>query len=193
VRVFVALDLDEALRREVADAAGGIRRAFERASAGARASWTSAARMHITLHFLGDVGEVQARAVTAAFRRPLSVAPFRLDVGAPGMFPAHGRPRVLWLGVSASDGVLPRLHRATAERLGSAGIAVGSEPFNPHLTIARLRSPVRAAVAAAAFEGAPRRIGACRVDAVTLYESRLGGSSPSYVALASAPLAGSST
>jgi 2'-5' RNA ligase len=190
VRLFVAIDLDEALERAVADAAGRIRRAFERRSRGARASWTPADRMHVTLHFLGDVAGREAAGVTEAFRQPLSADPFMLEIGAPGMFPPHGRPRVLWLGVSATNGALASLHRATAERLASAGVRAGSAPFAPHLTIGRLRAPVAASVAAGTFEGAPERIGACRVDAVTLYESRLGGPSPSYVALASAALAG---
>jgi 2'-5' RNA ligase len=190
VRLFVAIDLDEPLRRAVSDAAHRVRRNFERAAGGARVSWTAADRMHITLHFLGDVESPGASALADAFGNPILVQPFTLEIGAPGTFPSSGRPRVLWLGVRAKHEALSAIHRVTGERLESVGFAVDPAPFNPHLTIGRVRSPVRAATTAAAFDGAPRRIGTCRVDAVRLYESRLGGPHPSYVVVASAPLTG---
>lgn len=191
MRLFVAIDLDETLRRGVADAAARIRHSFERTAGGARVSWTAVDRMHVTVHFLGEVAERDVAALAGTFIRPLPVEPFDLEIGAGGMFPARGRPRVLWLAVAAKGDTLARVHLVTGERLASVGIAVDQAPFNPHLTIGRLRTPVRPAAVAATFEGVPRRIGACRVDAVTLYESRLGGLSATYIAQASAPLSGS--
>jgi 2'-5' RNA ligase len=191
VRLFVAIDLDETLRRAVADVATGIRRSFEHRAGGARVSWTAVDRMHVTVHFLGEVAEQDVSVLAEAFRRPLPVEAFDLEIGTAGTFPARGRPRVVWLGVAAKREALARVHQVTGEWLASLGVAVDPAPFNPHLTIGRLRSPVRVAAAAAALEGAPRRIGACRVDAVTLYESRLGRPGATYVAQASAPLSGS--
>jgi 2'-5' RNA ligase len=168
--------------------AARIRRTFEQSAGGARVSWTAVDRMHVTLHFLGEVAESEVSHLIDAFNRPLPMEAFDLEIGAAGLFPPHGRPRVMWLAVGAKGDALARAHRVTGERLASAGMAVDSAPFNPHLTIGRFRTPVRSAAIAGAFEGVRRRIGACRVDAVTLYESRLGGSSATYIARASAPL-----
>jgi len=191
MRLFVAIDLDEPLRRAVADVTTRIRRQFEHAAAGARVSWTAVDRMHITLHFLGEVPDDHAATLAGAFGRPFPLRPFTLEIGAPGLFPPRGRPRVLWLGVATKGGMLGRVQDAAGERLHSLGLPVDSAPFTPHLTIGRVRSTIRPGLATAAFADAPRRVGACRVDAVTLYESRLGRSA-SYVALASAALSGTS-
>lgn len=192
MRLFVAIDLDERLRRAVADAAARIRRNFEQAAPDARVSWTAADLLHVTVFFLGDVAETSAAVLAREFARPLPAESFELEIGAPGMFPPHGRPRVFWLGASAKDDALAGVHRAAGERLAENGVALDTAPFTPHLTIGRLRSPVRTAAAAAAFASVPRRVGACRVETVTLYESRLGRPA-SHIALASATLAGSRT
>lgn len=188
MRLFVAIDIDETVRRRVADAVAGIRRRFEAAAGAARVSWTATDRMHVTVHFLGEVAEPSTSAVVDTFARPLPLAPFELAIGGAGTFPARGRPRVLWLGVAAQGDALARVHQLTAARLAAAGVAVDPARFHPHLTIARLRTPVPAAAAAAALHGVRHRIGACRVGAVTLYESRRAGRSTSYVPHASAAL-----
>jgi len=188
VRLFVAIDIDETLRRAVADVAARIRRRFEQSAGGARVSWTALDRMHVTVHFVGEVAGPAVPALVDAFNRPLPIEAFDLEIGAAGVFPPRGRPRVLWLAVAAEGDALARVHRVTGERLASVGMAVDPAAFSPHLTIGRLRTPVRSAPVATAFEGVSHRIGACRVDAVTLYESRLGGRSATYIPRASASL-----
>jgi RNA 2',3'-cyclic 3'-phosphodiesterase len=192
VRLFVAVDLDEPLRRAVAAVAVQVRRAFDRTVRGARVSWTAPDRMHITLHFLGELGPTRADAAMDALREPLPIEPFTLSIGTSGAFPAHGRPRVLWFGVKTTGDAMDRLHHAVGDRLSAAGLPVDAAAFTAHLTIARVRTPVGVGSTAAALAGVPKKIGSCRVGAVTLYESRLGGRSSTYVALASAALRDSS-
>jgi 2'-5' RNA ligase len=92
--------------------------------------------IHLTLHFLGDVPEAAISPLCAALDEVRS-APFTLNLGPPGRFPARGPARVLWAGLSPSP-ALVSLHEACGRAIRSVGLSTESRPFTPHLTLARL-------------------------------------------------------
>lgn len=109
------------------------------------ARWTHRADLHMTLHFLGQVGEDRLdtlRALGATLARPS----FELVLDRIGHFP---RPQVLWVGPSAAPDELGALYGALAEGLRASGFAVEARPFHPHVTLAR---KVRRAPASAALD-----------------------------------------
>jgi RNA 2',3'-cyclic 3'-phosphodiesterase len=97
---------------------------------------------HLTLHFFEELPpERIPPAVEAMAEAAGGVGPFDLEVRGVGAFPAAGRPRVVWAGVTEGSttvrSLVDRLRRALSER----GFAVEARPFIPHLTLARVRSP----------------------------------------------------
>jgi 2'-5' RNA ligase len=183
VRLFLAINLPDALRRAAHDAAGPLR------AAAPHASWVREDKLHLTLKFLGDVDQARLPELDAAFGAaaarhraiPLEVARF-------GAFPNWRRPRILWAGVGPD----PKLELLQHD-LEVAGEGLGFEtegrPFRPHVTVARLRAPLgdeeRRALAGAARAARLRR--AFAAERVELMQSDLAAGGAPYRSLAAYP------
>ena len=146
-------------------------------------------RMHLTLHFLGhlprpDVEHLQPALAPVVSRH----ARFSLAAQGVGAFPGIARPRVLWAGLAGAD--LPRLTALQAElggALRSAGLTV-EDRFHAHLTLARVRRPLRAHERSELRNWSARwdaaSFGDVPVDQVRLMRSQLGAGPPRYTTLA---------
>jgi RNA 2',3'-cyclic 3'-phosphodiesterase len=138
VRVFFAIELPSEVKERAAEAITRLRGAAPEV----RASWERVEKLHITLKFLGEIAHERLSALSAAGTRAAqSSQPFRLTLEGAGAFPPRGNPRVLWLGIRDSSGVLAELHGRLEEECARAGFAREERPFHPHLTLARIRAP----------------------------------------------------
>jgi RNA 2',3'-cyclic 3'-phosphodiesterase len=88
-------------------------------------------RLHLTLHFLGDVPRAGLPALVAALHVP--APPFELLLDQALVWPQG----VAVLQPSAPDPALATLQAALADALRAAGIAPESRRFRPHVTLAR--------------------------------------------------------
>jgi RNA 2',3'-cyclic 3'-phosphodiesterase len=183
VKIFLGVAASDDVRSR----AGALSRQLQmRASATAphaRLSWVPPDRFHLTVLFIGHVSAAQAGAVRLALESPFSEPPFDLTMVGAGVFPASGRPRVVWAGCGDGQPAFVRIQREAYARLGGV-LPLEPEPDpQPHLTLARVKEPagLRARSLLAETEGV--RLGMIRVDAVTLFESRQGGGSLQYVPL----------
>jgi 2'-5' RNA ligase len=190
MRLFVAVDLDEPLRDAVAGLIAALRTRAGRELRGVRVGWADDSRLHITVHFLGELDSDRAEAFGEAFVAPIDLPPFPLGLGGLGVFPHRGRAQILWLGVTTGADAMSRIHRAVADRLVQHGIEVETRPFTPHLTLARLREPQPVRRVEGLMRVDASAVGQTVVDRVMLYQSRLGAGGPTYTALAAAPLTG---
>jgi 2'-5' RNA ligase len=150
----------------------------------------TAERLHITIRFIGHVDDTRADEIRAVLAPPLAMEPFNLTIAGVGTFPPKGSPRVVWAGLTGGSDQLMALESTVSERLAGAGVPREERPYNPHLTLARVRDA--AGLRPAPFVGSLREIslGTTPVDAITLFESRLSPKGPTYVGLARTPLAG---
>jgi 2'-5' RNA ligase len=126
-RLFVALDLPQAVKQELAGICLGL--------PGAR--WVADKQIHLTLRFIGEVDE----GVFQKIREGLSeirIPSFTLRLVGLGYFPPRRQPHVLWVGVEPVEPVV-----ALGNRVESCLVRSGLEPegrkFSPHVTMARLR------------------------------------------------------
>src|SRR5690348_2656265 len=143
MRLFTALDLDDATRARAADAAARARVALERQASDLTARWVAPDSLHITLWFLGEVADDRAAAITQALSSPFEEQPFDVAIGGLGFFPPSRSPRVFWLGVhDGADRVAP-LYREVGHRLAPLGFEPESRGFTAHVTIARVKDPGR--------------------------------------------------
>jgi len=159
VRLFVALNLPEAVRQALWAAVAPLR------DLSLPLRWVRPDGIHLTLKFLGDTPDDRAphlrhalgRAVgadgSARAARPLVVA-----VGGFGAFPDVRRPRVVWAGVTGDAGLELLQHRVERE-LAPLGFPTEARPFRPHVTLARAtRDAGAAAFARAGLEAVLERL-----------------------------------
>ena len=100
-------------------------------------------RLHLTLHFLGDVARHRVAALADSLRVPFRA--FELELGVPECWPRG----LAVLQPQAVPVELRDLHAALGEVLPAQGLPVDAREFRPHVTLARRASgaipPARAA------------------------------------------------
>jgi 2'-5' RNA ligase len=188
LRLFVALEPPDPVRRRLAAAQGELRSAGGRHADEVR--WVAPERMHLTLQFLGSVPEERLDDVRDAVAEAAAASvPLRLEVRGAGGFPSARRPRAIWGGVAGDLEGLRVLVLELGRALGPLGFPAGGRAFTPHFTFGRSRDGRGAAglggaiAAAAGAEPVP-----WRVDEVVLFRSHLGQGGSRYEALLRAPL-----
>lgn len=129
-RLFVAIDLPD----DVKAALTGLRFAV----GGAR--WVAPEHLHLTVRFIGEVDDE----MFAAIREGLLVeglSSFACRLQGVGCFPPRGRPKVLWAGVQAEDGLF-RLQGGIENSLRRLGVVPEERKFTPpyHLGKVQRRS-----------------------------------------------------
>ncbi|HVZ24249.1 MAG TPA: RNA 2',3'-cyclic phosphodiesterase [Vicinamibacterales bacterium] len=189
MRLFVAIELDEAVRTAAARLVARLERRVAILAPKARIGWVPPERMHLTVRFIGWVDDAQAARIRRALEPPLRVPVFSMHVGTLGAFPPRGAPRVLWVGVRDESGALADVERDVTARLQALGIPPEDRPYTPHLTLARVRETAGLKSAPLFERLGTTALGVSRVSAVTLFESRLSPKGPTYVPLQRTPLA----
>ncbi|MFN2512339.1 MAG: RNA 2',3'-cyclic phosphodiesterase [Pyrinomonadaceae bacterium] len=150
----------------------------------AQASWSREESVHITLKFLGDIQTSRLSDLsTAAARAVALLSPFQITLQETGVFPKHGTPRVLWIGVKDESGRLAQLHSGLEEACAKQGFAREERPFHPHLTIARLRKPQCARALAAAHKGMPFEPADVAVEELLVIRSEPGAAGSRYTVI----------
>ena len=181
MRLFVAIDLDDDARSAIA---AEQKRLAEALAQGSSLKWVRPEQLHLTLAFLGELDEARATAVIDRMDADIvEVDPFPIVFAGFGVFPPHGAPRVLWIGVAAGALDVIDVQRHVARRLSRVGVALDARPFHPHLTLARWRDrrlTDRRRVAAADGGADVARV---EVSGVTLYQSRVSSSGPVHTAI----------
>jgi 2'-5' RNA ligase len=103
--------------------------------------WARPETLHLTVHFFGSIeDERAANAVDVVAPVASQTSAFEVELGRLGAFPAHGRPRVLWLGPAAETAPLTRLARECRGAMRGAGFDVETRPYHPHCTLRRPRA-----------------------------------------------------
>lgn len=189
MRLFAGIELGDSLANTVEATVARLRSRIHHSWPELSARWVPRDNLHLTLVFIGEVADRESAAVRSAIEPAFAVQPFALRIDGFGTFPPSGPLRVIWMGVAEGARELTRLHDEVNGRLSRPAEA---RPYAPHLTVARIkeaRGPVaraaREAVHAASGPG-----GTTRVDAVTLFRSRLSSNGSLYERLMRVPLQG---
>jgi RNA 2',3'-cyclic 3'-phosphodiesterase len=137
-RTFIALELDESLQRYLGEI---IRRMVQELPG---LHWVDPAGIHLTLAFLGELSDQQlAEATRAAELSAQSLPSFEYRLSHPGIFGSPRQPRVIWIGVEEPSGNLQLLHYQLNLELAQCGFEIDTRPFSPHLTLARIKAPLK--------------------------------------------------
>lgn len=171
VRAFVALDLDDELRRRLADLRSSLALTFP------RLRWVRPEGMHLTLRFLGAASPDQIARLAPRLEAAAAASPaIDATVAGLGLFPDQRSPTVLWLGLSTGAG-LSQLQAACEGAAVGVGFSPEARPFRAHLTLGRWRDRVPRPLLPAVD------LGPTRFLTLTLFESDLAPGGSRYSAL----------
>ncbi len=177
MRVFVALDIPD----EVRQALGSLVAQLERTCRGAR--WVRVAGLHLTLKFIGEVQPEMVERIQAELATIRLAAPVEMTFRDVGFFPNERRPRVFWVGISATPN-LAELAGEIERRLEPLGIPREQRAFRPHLTLARFKSAEGLERLREALQSLGQlEFGATRTGEVHLYRSQLKPGGAEYTRL----------
>src|SRR2546427_4147728 len=118
MRLFVAIDLEDDARRA---SAAEQKRLMQELHGESSLRMVRPEQMHLTLAFLGEVDDVRGAAIVDAMREDVKTAPFPIVYAGLGVFPPHGAPRVLWLGVTTGRDAAIAVQRQITDRLRRGG------------------------------------------------------------------------
>jgi RNA 2',3'-cyclic 3'-phosphodiesterase len=136
VRLFVAMDIPEAVRAAIGALVAKLRPAC------GHIRWARTEGTHVTLKFIGEVPLEKVEPIKAALASIHLSNPIEMKFRNVGFFPNERRPRVFWAGIEAGA-ELSALAAAVEKSLEPLGIAMERRAFSPHLTLARFESPRR--------------------------------------------------
>ena len=187
MRLFVALDLPDPVRCAITELIAKLKPK----SRGAR--WIKPENLHITLKFIGHVGNEKLSPIQAALSSIRAAQPIEIRFRGMGFFPNEHRPRAFWCGIAASPN-LAGLAADIGHALVPLGVEAETRPFTPHLTLARFKSDegIRQLVQAA-NDLKSTDFGAATETNFHLYESLLKSSGAQYNRVASFSFVGGST
>ncbi len=193
IRAFVAVELGAPLRQALAQAQATLRGQLQQAvGPDVRIQWVEPESIHLTLKFLGAIPEERVSDIRAALARVAGGhSRFTVDVEGLGVFPDVHAPRVLWVGLTAHGDTLTRLAADVETGLAALGFPPEARPFNPHLTLARIKERSRdigRALSAGGVLTQEARLGALPVAALSLMKSDLQPSGSVYTQLQEIPL-----
>jgi 2'-5' RNA ligase len=129
MRLFVAIDIDSAIRERITRFVEDIR------GLAPAARWVSAESMHLTLKFLGEQPPQKAEEIKRILTE-VHGALSAISFAGTGFFPNPRSPRVFWVGIKA-DPSLAVLAGTIDKVLVPLGVPGEERAFSPHLTLAR--------------------------------------------------------
>jgi 2'-5' RNA ligase len=129
MRIFVALDIDSAIRARLEQFLDGVR------GFAPEARWVRPESMHVTLKFIGEKSSDAVDAIRQALGA-IRAGGFEISFRGHGFFPTARAPRVFWIGIAAGAR-LASLATAVDETTAGLGVPREEHEFSPHLTLAR--------------------------------------------------------
>jgi len=169
MRLFIALELSEEQRRQVAL----FQARFKKQLTGVR--WSKPESMHLTLKFIGDTDRTGLDMIKKALDKAVQhEEPFNTVYSGCGVFPAAASARILWIGLGLGADPTTGIAEKLDASLSGQGFKKERQPFKPHLTVGRIRQPLEEKLvhdylkSGEDFQTSP----AC-VNAITLFKSDL--------------------
>jgi RNA 2',3'-cyclic 3'-phosphodiesterase len=174
MRLFAALPIPDPARSAIVALLDNLRRSD------LPVRWIRPEGIHLTLKFYGEVMPERLDVIEEALRfAAAGTGPIPLRLSEVGAFPTVARPRVLWIGMDA-----PPALELLQDRLERGGEEIGfppeGVPFQPHVTLGRVREGHRLPPGALDAFPAPTNTQPFLAEQLVLYESVLTSDGPRY-------------
>ena len=168
IRLFAAVPLPDEIAAALTRRQSGLN--------GAR--WRTAEQLHLTLRFFGEVREDVARDLDGELAA-IGGGPFEIVLQGAGAFGEGQDIHAVWAGVAVSQ-ALKRLAGACEGAARRAGLKPERRQYRPHVTLAYLRRPEPAKVAAWIQANNLLKSPPIHVGRFGLYSSFLAGEGAQY-------------
>lgn len=183
LRAFISIEPPDELRKQIA----ALQKSLDATLKSEFVKWTNPKQIHLTLRFIGEMPEADAKKVLTGMRKACKeFKPFHLHLGGLGAFPDIQRPSILWTGVSGDVEALKSLvNQINHEISGVIGMPE-LQQYMPHLTIGRVKELPAAKLKrlTAACLAEPLHLHGCvDVKSVRLMKSALGKSGAVHTAV----------
>lgn len=129
MRVFIAFDIDDAVRVRLEQFLDGVRGFVP------EARWVRPESLHVTLKFIGEKPSEAVEEIKQALGS-IRAGTIEISFRGYGFFPTSNAPRVFWIGIAAGP-ELNALARSVDESTAALGVPKEAHAFSPHLTLAR--------------------------------------------------------
>ena len=139
MRLFIALDIDEAIRTRINRFVEGVN------GFATDARWVRPESLHVTLKFIGEPPESAVDPIKHALS-DIHGSAQEIHFRGYGFFPTAKSARVFWIGLEAGP-QLAALASLIDDKMATLGIPKENRAYSPHLTLAR----------GAGGSGSPRR------------------------------------
>jgi len=139
--------------------------------------------MHLTLRFLGEIPEQTIEKVKEIME---STRFHQFDAGFSGVgtFPSLSRINVIWIGITEGEKQLNEIFHQIEPKLRQIGMPPDNKGFNPHMTIARVKSGANRGVLVEAVSRMREfQFGKMSVKCVRLKKSTLTPKGPIYTTM----------
>jgi RNA 2',3'-cyclic 3'-phosphodiesterase len=190
MRVFVAIDVGDAVRREVTRVVSTLTGKLEAVKTPPKVVWVKPDALHVTIKFIGEIEPPEVERLQQLLMPPIAVAPFEIEWRGIGTFPNNKHPRALWIGVVSGASALAQIEAEVSRRLAGSAADLDARPLLPHLTVGRVKMGGAGIDWPKILQSVEVKRVTSRVDRVTLYRSELSRGGPHYTGLVSAPLTG---
>jgi 2'-5' RNA ligase len=154
--------------------------------------WVSPENIHLTLKFFGNIEESKVDPILQSIGSLIQrTSPFSMKVQGVGAFPHFKNPRVIWMGLRGGKEVLAMFQKELEGTLAKIGFEPEDRPFQPHLTLGRMKSSRGKDDLVGKMEKhREEEFGNVEVEKVVLFKSDLRPSGPIYTALKELRLGG---
>jgi 2'-5' RNA ligase len=177
MRLFVAIEIDEAIRRRIESTRSQLRSQVVLSKGSVK--WIEPENTHLTLIFLGETADNQLMDICRIVEETAqNHSAFELEVKGLGTF---GRPaRVVWAGVTENP-KLKVLQADLRDAFEMGGWATENREFSGHLTLCRVKVPSAGDALRRKIETMPvETFGTSFAESVCVFESRLSKIGPTY-------------
>jgi 2'-5' RNA ligase len=196
MRVFIAIDIDDKIRKAIADLQKQIASKVDVKKGDLK--WVEPNNIHLTLKFLGEISDEQLAEVSEITNTVAQAhQKFNLEIESVGSFGGRSA-KVVWVGVSSWHGLPARedttkmavpqellaLQKDLDDLLAQAGYPKEEREFSAHLTLCRVNHPIAGLKMGEAIKQfSSLKLGSIAADALCVYQSQLTPQGPNYTLL----------
>lgn len=186
IRTFLAIDIDNQAKKKVYN----LSRKFR--SFKGKINFTDSDNLHITMNFLGDVESAKTVRVCEIVKSVAAeFSEFQFDINGFLPIAKKGRIEMIWAEIQDSSGKMEHIQDMLNTQFAEEGFRTEKRKFNPHLTIARIRStPEGQKIFETVQQYSNQHIATVNVDKIMVYTSELTPKGPIYTPLTKCPLQG---
>jgi RNA 2',3'-cyclic 3'-phosphodiesterase len=182
VRVFIAIDIDDKIRKAIADLQKQIASKVDVKKGDLK--WVEPNNIHLTLKFLGEISDEQLEEVSEIAKTVASAHnKFTLDIESVGSFGGRSA-KIVWVGAGKGTDSLLALQKDLDDLLDQAGFPKEDREFSAHLTLCRVNHPIAGIkMGEAIAQFSHLKLGSIAAESLCVYQSQLTPTGPNYTLL----------